>query len=482
MNNNEKEEELLLDDELKWGSEKVNTTVGAEYTYKDPNASTPKVEATVNNTVPESLDDAELLDATNTLPKVDPAMSTTVNQPVPPVANTVTNNAPNPEMVEQDPPKIEEPLKPVTTPLPGVTPVSPVPVQQEAPSLVAASPVPTPETQETPSVVLPDSKVNMEEEPPKKGKAKTILLILLFVFLLAFVLYLPDISAYIQLSMSKQNMPPATPTPSPSESVVPNVPSLTLPFTLEQISASFTEDERVQTLIKSDDSTTITSHVQDNTLTITYKSSNLGVDSTSTYTLEEDVLSSNNADQTTLAILVDVISILEGNQKNATDFYFTQDMSSYLLETDGIALALNEDGTYQVQIKLTQTMNVNGTPSSNLTNQDLESYTEELNKNDASLSLPKGDVLLLKQPTNSNYLLYIGEKNSLGDAAYQTLLTVVGFYLGNELSTFKAAYPSITEGEVTAGNVKISIVGEDEIMNTFNALGSYQVLKVEITK
>ncbi len=441
-------------DEIKWGNEEIQTTVDESFMYKDPNAS-----------------------ATPATPAPAPTA---------------------PEVPETNVP----PVTPTPTPAPEPTPVPETPIQQEVPAnveqTISESEV-TPVRTETPAnpVVMNETATpeepkqeeapiepKLEEEPAlrKRSKLSTFFLICLFAFLFAFVFYLPEISEYISIQMSHANdVPEVTPTPSPSQT--PEVPSDTVKFSLETIANEYNKNETVLALRDQYASSVIEAKVVDNTLVLTYQSPLQSLNLTSTYTLEGTILTNTSADSVTLPLLVDVISVLQGNPKNATAFYFEQDMSSYLVETDGIELHKNSDGTYTTEININGQMNVNNTMTQAIELSDLQAYTEELNTNSSSLTIPKGNLLLVKQPTNTNYVLYLGEKNSLGNDAYNALLAVVQFYLSGQANSFKSSYPAIVPQETIVGNVKVNVVlGEDEILNTFNALGSYQVLRIEITK
>lgn len=406
--------------ELKWGNEEIKQTIDNDYLYKDPTKSMNEVE---------------------------------------PVVEENNTNVEVPTAVQIEPPVVE--------------PV--VPIQ--------------PQIDDTKTVSLEEENVSLVPtlEPPvleneKKGKLRGILLFFLFVFLFAFIMFLPEITEFINTQKYKAEN--NKPTPTPSATATP-IASPDFEISLDSIADAFNTNETVISMKASSIDTILTASVRDKTLVITYQVPSNNIDFVNTYTLENDILSTTSADSTTGPILVEVISLLQGNSKGSSKLFFQQDSALYLLAVDGIELRSNEDNTWQIKVDLTKKMNVIDPSTVSIELSDLEKNRDTLMVADSSDYLSKGNIVLMKETSQleNRYIIYLGEKGEFSDNSYKSLLAIVEFYLDRDVDGFKNAYPSIIQEEKIIDKVKVSIpTNEDENIDAFNRLGTYQVLLIEITK
>ncbi len=448
-------------DEIKWGNEEIQTTVDESYMYKDPNASTTTAASTPTTTPSEPPKETQT-PAPAVAPVTQTTNTTVTSQTAPASpAPTVTET-----IKEEVPPKVEPTIsESEVTPVRTETPANPVAMTNQP--TTQTMPSATPATPETP--------------PKKRSKFTMFLTVVLLAGVFVFIFFLPDISAYINIKNSGVGeLPPVTPSPTPTAPTATIVPSKMVH--LEDIAEAFNQDEKVVAMKENTENFVLNLVSTENTLEVNYQNQEQSINVTNVYTLEETILSTQNANPEIAQILVDIISVLQGNEKGKTNFYFEQDMSSYLLATDGIELSKNADGTLNIKIDLAGQMNLTNPTNISIESTDLDAYKTELNNPKASVSIPKGDLLLIKQENDSNFVLYLGDKGTLGNNAYQSLLNIVKFYLNDEVTSFQTGYPSIVLGESVVGKVSLKVVEDDDIMDTFNSIGTYQVLRIEITK
>lgn len=448
--------------EIKWGNgATVSTTVDSSYLYQDPTVSQ-------NNTT-------ETIPAFNQIEKVN--STTVVNSS--PVTNPSVNDARTQTKAEEGnsiPDEVDEFNYSVNDTIPVNSPV----VQPESVQPTFSNFLPKEETP-VDSGIVPDS--NSEEHLPEDNsshKKSTILLVLLFLFLLAFIFFLPDITNYINLARDKSKVT-ATPTPTTTETPVPTKKPELL-TSLDEIATAFNQNELVVNTINQVEGTILEAKVEKNTLNVTYQVPTQNINAIDRYDLKDGILSVTNANSVSAPILVEIISQLQGNVENQTAAFFETTSPQFTIELNGIEIAYTELKELNMKIDLTKKMKTFDSEMNSISIDYLKERSDSLLGNDL-YSVSEGNFYLMKNISDQKqYTLYLGEKSQLDESGYQSLLAIVEFYLGQEVEEFKKNYSSIVEEEQTIGNVVVSKNIDDETKEIFNRVGSYDILKIDITK
>lgn len=444
--------------ELKWGDgTTISTTVDSSYLYQDPTMNQNNTtETTSVSTQPEEMNSPVVENSSNVdnLSVNDTSAQTNVGE----------NLVPN---------KIEK----VNSPINGTIPVSSPVVQPEPVQPVSSNPLPK-EEPPVDSGNVSSSETSTEDNSPRK--ASTFLLVLLFIFLLAFIFFLPDITNYINLARDKSKVT-ATPTPTATETPVPTKKPELL-TSLDDIATAFNQNELVVNIVNQVEGTILEAKVENNTLNVTYQVPSQNINAIDRYDLKDGILSVTNANSVSAPILVEVISQLQGNTKNQTAAFFETTDPQFTIELNGIEIAYTEMKELNMKIDLTQKMKTFDSETSAITLNYLKERSDSLLGNDL-YSVSEGNFYFMKSISDQkHYTLYLGEKSQLDESGYQSLLAIVEFYLGQEVEEFKKNYSSIVEEEQTIGNVVVSKNIDDETKEIFNRIGSYDILKIDITK
>lgn len=337
---------------LKWGEGSIQNDVSS-YTYQDP---------TEKNSSDVSSDKKQEESSENTITST--ANSTTPTPPVVeekmPVSSSNLNPPPKPE-----PEKVVENTEPanINKEEKNITAEPVTPLKEEIVTSNQEEPT-TPNLDSAPPVKEDTAQQESSEEEKPQGKAKTVLLVLLFVFLLLFILFLPEITNFINLAMTRKEVQgniQNTPTPSPTlplPSATPS-PSEDVTISLERIVTRFEESDMVKEIKEKDVQGVLRITSKENTITIDYQNSLDMVNRSSTYQLRENILSSSNADVTTATILVEAISQLQGNEEGLSKDIFEGNYTDYSLDTNGILIEENPNKTLTIQIDLRKTLTIN---------------------------------------------------------------------------------------------------------------------------
>lgn len=329
MNENEKRETSLENESgesndfgLKWGEETIKSDV-SRYIYQDPSQSVEeKKKVEEQNASVES--------------PVQNGESTSIEE-----AKTVVE-----ELGTVSKPKEEVPISPID----GLS-------QNASISQIPENKVEKPETSR-----LEDS-ISSEEIQQVGGKKSSIGLVLLFVCLLLFVFFLPDIANYINLIKTRQEVqgsPTHTASPSPivpTPSEVPT-PSPKPVISLENIVDRFNRSQMVEEIKKEDAQIVLLATQKEGVMTIDYQVPVAPTSRSSTYQRKESILSSTNADITTATILVEVISQLQGNNEGIAKMIFEGDLTQYSLSENGISIEVNPNETLTLQIDLSKQLEI----------------------------------------------------------------------------------------------------------------------------
>ena len=101
---------------------------------------------------------------------------------------------------------------------------------------------------------------------------------------------------------------------------------------------------------------------------------------------------------------------------------------------------------------------------------DLESYRDFI-EGSGTAQLEKGNLMFYKEGNNITATILIGEKDSLTNLSYNSILSVVELLYPNDLENFKTSYPSLE----TISFDRYTITTNPELTGTLETLyGQYQ--------
>lgn len=308
---------------LKWGEETIQNDV-SNYTYQDPNQP-------INEEKTEGVKESTLLEQ--------------------PSSSDATS-------IQEEENKTEQ-LGAVLKPKDEM-PISTVEESIQSDSISQGSNMDA-KNQESPTTM--EASITNREPVQDGGKKSSIGLILLFVCLLLFVFFLPEITNYINLIRTRQEVqgsPTHTATPSPiapSPSSVPT-PSPKPVISLENVVDRFNRSQMVQEIKEKDEQIVLHATQKEGIMTIDYQVPVAPTSRSSTYERKESILSSTNADMTTATILVEVISQLQGNEKGIGKMIFEGDLTQYSLSENGISIEVNPNETLTIKIDLSKQLEI----------------------------------------------------------------------------------------------------------------------------
>ena len=316
-----------------------------------------------------------------------------------------------------------------------------------------------------------NNETNETSQQPKKKKFNPILLIALVavIVVLGIVLY------FTFFNKSE----PSTPS-TPSTPETPETPA-TPQITLNDILNNFNNNENINQLRETSE---VNANINNNVLTI-----DVTTDGTTTsylFTLENrDLVYEINANDLTsnllFLVICDNIGQFHGLEVNEVANY----LSSIDLTTtavDGITLTQLENGNYQARINIDTKIDTSSLNTMYIELSDLESYRDFI-EGSGTAQLEKGNLMFYKEGNNSTATILIGEKDSLTNLSYNSILSVVELLYPNDLENFKTSYPSLE----TISFDRYTITTNPELTGTLETLygqyqDEYQFVLIEINK
>ena len=319
-----------------------------------------------------------------------------------------------------------------------------------------------------------NNETNETSQQPKKKKFNPILLIALVavIVVLGIVLY------FTFFNKSEPSTPSTPNTPSTPET--PETPA-TPQITLNDILNNFNNNENINQLRETSE---VNANINNNVLTI-----DVTTDGTTTsylFTLENrDLVYEINANDLTsnllFLVICDNIGQFHGLEVNEVANY----LSSIDLTTtavDGITLTQLENGNYQARINIDTKIDTSSLNTMYIELSDLESYRDFI-EGSGTAQLEKGNLMFYKEGNNSTATILIGEKDSLTNLSYNSILSVVELLYPNDLENFKTSYPSLE----TISFDRYTITTNPELTGTLETLygqyqDEYQFVLIEINK
>ena len=319
-----------------------------------------------------------------------------------------------------------------------------------------------------------NNETNETSQQPKKKKFNPILLIALVavIVVLGIVLY------FTFFNKSEPSTPSTPNTPSTPET--PETPT-TPQITLNDILNNFNNSENINQLKETSE---VNANINNNVLTI-----DVTTDGTTTsylFTLENrDLVYEINANDLTSSLLFLVICDNIGQFHGLEVNEVTNYLSSIDLTTtavDGITLTQLENGNYQARINIDTKIDTSSLNTMYIELSDLESYRDFI-EGSGTAQLEKGNLMFYKEGNNSTATILIGEKDSLTNLSYNSILSVVELLYPNDLENFKTSYPSLE----TISFDRYTITTNPELTGTLETLygqyqDEYQFVLIEINK
>ena len=304
-----------------------------------------------------------------------------------------------------------------------------------------------------------NNETNETSQQPKKKKFNPILLIALVavIVVLGIVLY------FTFFNKSEPSTPSTPNTPSTPET--PATPQITL----NDILNNFNNNENINQLRETSE---VNANINNNVLTI-----DVTTDGTTTsylFTLENrDLVYEINANDLTsnllFLVICDNIGQFHGLEVNEVANY----LSSIDLTTtavDGITLTQLENGNYQTRINIDTKTDTSSLNTMYIELSDLESYRDFI-EGSGTAQLEKGNLMFYKEGNNITATILIGEKDSLTNLSYNSILSVIELLYPNDLENFKTSYPSLE----TISFDRYTITTNPELTGTLETLyGQYQ--------
>ena len=319
-----------------------------------------------------------------------------------------------------------------------------------------------------------NNETNETSQQPKKKKSNPILL----VALVAVIIVLGIVLYFTFFNKSEPSTPSTPNTPSTPET--PETPA-TPQITLNDILNNFNNSENINQLKETSE---VNANINNNVLTI-----DVTTDGTTTsylFTLENrDLVYEINANDLTsnllFLVICDNIGQFHGLEVNEVANY----LSSIDLTTtavDGITLTQLENGNYQARINIDTKIDTSSLNTMYIELSDLESYRDFI-EGSGTAQLEKGNLMFYKEGNNSTATILIGEKDSLTNLSYNSILSVVELLYPNDLENFKTSYPSLE----TISFDRYTITTNPELTGTLETLygqyqDEYQFVLIEINK
>ena len=319
-----------------------------------------------------------------------------------------------------------------------------------------------------------NNETNETSQQPKKKKFNPILLIALVavIVVLGIVLY------FTFFNKSEPSTPSTPNTPSTPET--PETPA-TPQITLNDILNNFNNSENINQLKETSE---VNANINNNVLTI-----DVTTDGTTTsylFTLENrDLVYEINANDLTsnllFLVICDNIGQFHGLEVNdVTNYLSSIDLTTTAV--DGITLTQLENGNYQARINIDTKIDTSSLNTMYIELSDLESYRDFI-EGSGTAQLEKGNLMFYKEGNNSTATILIGEKDSLTNLSYNSILSVVELLYPNDLENFKTSYPSLE----TISFDRYTITTNPELTGTLETLygqyqDEYQFVLIEINK
>ena len=301
-----------------------------------------------------------------------------------------------------------------------------------------------------------NDETNENSQQPKNKKSNPILLV-------ALVAVIAILGVVLYFTFFNKSEPSTPNTPSTPET--PATPQITL----NDILNNFNNSENINQLRETSE---VNANINNNVLTI-----DVTTDGTTTsylFTLENrDLVYEINANDLTsnllFLVICDNIGQFHGLEVNEVANY----LSSIDLTTtavNGITLTQLENGNYQTRINIDTKIDTSSLNTMYIELSDLESYRDFI-EGSGTAQLEKGNLMFYKEGNNITATILIGEKDSLTNLSYNSILSVVELLYPNDLENFKTSYPSLE----TISFDRYTITTNPELTGTLETLyGQYQ--------
>ena len=304
-----------------------------------------------------------------------------------------------------------------------------------------------------------NDETNENIQQPKNKKSNPILLV-------ALVAVIAILGVVLYFTFFNKSEPSTPNTPSTPET--PETPA-TPQITLNDILNNFNNNENINQLRETSE---VNANINNNVLTI-----DVTTDGTTTsylFTLENrDLVYEINANDLTsnllFLVICDNIGQFHGLEVNEVANY----LSSIDLTTtavNGITLTQLENGNYQTRINIDTKTDTSSLNTMYIELSDLESYRDFI-EGSGTAQLEKGNLMFYKEGNNITATILIGEKDSLTNLSYNSILSVIELLYPNDLENFKTSYPSLE----TISFDRYTITTNPELTGTLETLyGQYQ--------
>ena len=301
-----------------------------------------------------------------------------------------------------------------------------------------------------------NDETNENSQQPKNKKSNPILLV-------ALVAVIAILGVVLYFTFFNKSEPSTPNTPSTPET--PATPQITL----NDILNNFNNSENINQLRETSE---VNANINNNVLTI-----DVTTDGTTTsylFTLENrDLVYEINANDLTsnllFLVICDNIGQFHGLEVNEVANY----LSSIDLTTtavNGITLTQLENGNYQTRINIDTKIDTSSLNTMYIELSDLESYRDFI-EGSGTAQLEKGNLMFYKEGNNITATILIGEKDSLTNLSYNSILSVIELLYPNDLENFKTSYPSLE----TISFDRYTITTNPELTGTLETLyGQYQ--------
>ena len=304
-----------------------------------------------------------------------------------------------------------------------------------------------------------NDETNENIQQPKNKKSNPILLV-------ALVAVIAILGVVLYFTFFNKSEPSTPNTPSTPET--PETPA-TPQITLNDILNNFNNNENINQLRETSE---VNANINNNVLTI-----DVTTDGTTTsylFTLENrDLVYEINANDLTsnllFLVICDNIGQFHGLEVNEVANY----LSSIDLTTtavNGITLTQLENGNYQTRINIDTKIDTSSLNTMYIELSDLESHRDFI-EGSGTAQLEKGNLMFYKEGNNITATILIGEKDSLTNLSYNSILSVIELLYPNDLENFKTSYPSLE----TISFDRYTITTNPELTGTLETLyGQYQ--------